>query len=142
MHIIDNVLSMPLSAIETVTAANLSYYIALGNKGGVLTTESRPFIDNFTLTPDLTWIVANSPQALAHLNVTGDNQTMLQEYVKYQSISKVVYSTDFENGTELMTAAGLPLLITVQNGDIWVNTARVTSRDLFGANGVMHVVDE
>jgi uncharacterized surface protein with fasciclin (FAS1) repeats len=142
VHIVDTVLYMPFNAIQTITAANLSYFIALGNKGGFLDTENRPFVENFTLTPDLTWIGANSPQALAHLNITGVNQTVLEEYMKYQCISEVVYSTGFKNGTELMTAAGLPLLITVEGGDIWVNTAKVTSRDLFGANGVFHAVDE
>lgn len=142
MHIVDTVLYMPFDAIQTITALNLSYFIAIGNEGGFLSVENRPFIDSFTSTPDLTWFVANSPQALAHLNVTGDNQTVLEGLVKYQSISEVIYSTGFEDGMALMTDAGLPLLITVRNGDIWVNTAKITGRDDFGFNGVFHVIDE
>ena len=133
---------MPFDSIQTIEALNLSYFIALGNEGGFLSAENRPFIDTFEHTPNLTWIVSNSPQALAHLNVTGDNQTTLETFIKYVSISELVYSTGFVDGTELMTAAGLPLLITVQDRDIWVNTAKITRRDNFAFNGVFHVVDE
>ena len=136
---------MPLGALETITAANLSYFVALGNAAGFLNTENRPFIDSFTLAPDQTSFGANSPKVLAdiaHFNLTNLNQTTLEEFVKYQSISEVIYSTALENGTALMTEAGVPLLVTAQDGDIWVNTAKVTWRDLLVANGVAHVIDE
>lgn len=132
---------MPFDDFETVTALNLSYLIALGNEGGLLSVEDRPFLDSVVSTPELTWFVANSPEALANLNVTV-NQTVVEEEFKYVSVNGVVYSTEFEDGMALMSDAGLPLLITVRDGDTWINTAKLIGRDNLVFNSVFHVVDE
>lgn len=55
----------------------------------------------------------------------------------------MVYSSDLSNGTELMTRAGLPVLIMVDgNGSVYVNTAKITSFDTLTSNGVFHVIDK
>merc|ERR1712007_142112 len=36
---------------------------------------------------------------------------------------------------------GIPVTITIDDGDIFVNSARVVTQDVLVANGVMHVID-
>lgn len=62
--------------------------------------------------------------------------------MEYSGIDELVYLTDFVNGTTLRSPGCLSLLITVENGDIWMSAARVTDRDLFALNGAFHIVDE
>jgi len=42
----------------------------------------------------------------------------------------------------LKTQQGTDLTITLQDGDIYVNSAKVIKPDLIVANGVVHVIDK
>jgi transforming growth factor-beta-induced protein len=47
------------------------------------------------------------------------------------------------NGTVLPTLAGVELTVTRdENGEVFVNDAKVTSTDFLVNNGVMHILDE
>jgi uncharacterized surface protein with fasciclin (FAS1) repeats len=142
VHIIDKVLELPIGPAQTIVAENLSYFIAMAEKGGYLSAEARPFVDAYFSRPDTTYFIFNSAKALAHLNDTSVNITTLLNSSGYGLAPRVIYSTAFVNGTQIMTVLGLPLLVTVQDGDTYINYAKVTSRDNFISNGVFHVIDE
>lgn len=138
-------MNIPFGSIETFSDKNLSYFIELGNEAGFLSIEDRPEIDHLLYTPDLTFLAPNSAQALVDFkdaNVTGLNSTMLGLWFDYHFIDQLIYSTGFVNGTQLTTVAGLPLLVTLNNGDIYINDAKITGRDNLVVNGVFHVIDE
>jgi uncharacterized surface protein with fasciclin (FAS1) repeats len=142
VHTIDKVLELPIGPIQTFTAENLSYFLALGNEGGFLSEESFPFVDAFFSNADVTYFIANSAKALADLNITGLNQTTLLQSINYVVAPRVIYSPELVKGAQVTSVSGLPLFITVHDGDIYINSAKVTSRDNFVSNGVFHVVDE
>jgi uncharacterized surface protein with fasciclin (FAS1) repeats len=142
VHTIDKVLEVPIGPIQTFTAENLSYFLALGNEGGFLSTESFSYVQTFFSNPDVTYFIANSAKALADLNITGLNQTTLLQNINYVVAPRIIYSTGLIDGTQVTSVLGLPILITVHDGDIYVDTAKITSRDNFVSNGVFHVVDE
>lgn len=71
------------------------------------------------------------------------NRSEINEWARYLAVDGLVYSSDFVNGTRLKTWTGDPMLITVlEDGEIYVNNARITGRDNFVKNGVFHVIDE
>jgi uncharacterized surface protein with fasciclin (FAS1) repeats len=142
VHTIDTVLQIPLGSIETISAENLSYFIEIGNMADFLSVEFRPYVNKFVDAPDLTCFLPNSAKALADANLTGLSQTALLQRFEYYCLDQLVYSTNFVNGTQLMTSAGLPVLVTLQDNDIYINCAKITSRDNLMANGVIHVIDE
>jgi uncharacterized surface protein with fasciclin (FAS1) repeats len=55
---------------------------------------------------------------------------------------KIAYSTDLKNGTLLTAVDGRNLTVRVENGSIFVDSARVTRPNLLVANGVLHVIDK
>jgi uncharacterized surface protein with fasciclin (FAS1) repeats len=142
IHTIDKVLELPIGLAGTVVTENLSYLIALAEEGGYLSGEAQAFDTTYEYRPNVTYFVFNSAKALAAANNTGVNKTTLLHAPGYGFAPRVIYSTVLVNGTQIMTALGLPVLVTVQDGDTYLNTAKVNSKDNFISNGVFHVVDE
>lgn len=68
---------------------------------------------------------------------TADLTSILQYHVINGSIA---YSPTLRN-TTVTTLGGQNLTITVANGTVFVNSARVVNPDVLIANGVMHVID-
>ncbi len=134
VHTIDKVLELPIGPVETFVAENLSYFIAIAEKGGYLSEEARPFVDAYFSRPDVTYFIFNSAKALAHLNVTSVNITTLLNSSGYSLAPRVIYSTAFVNGSQIMTVLGLLLLVTVQDGDTYINYAKIISGDNFICN--------
>ena len=99
-------------------------------------------IDNVSNTPDLTCFVPNSARALAKINGSNPDPTRLDQLAQYHCTVGLVYSTGLVNDTQLLTRTGLPVLVTLQDNDIYINTTKITSRDNLVANGVFHVIDE
>jgi len=67
----------------------------------------------------------------------------LQALFQYHIVPNFLgYSPVLTNGTSLKTAQGDNLTITIQNGDMFVNAAKVITMDLIVANGVVHVIDK
>jgi uncharacterized surface protein with fasciclin (FAS1) repeats len=107
-----------------------------------LGSRYRPYIDAALARTDLTFFLPNSAEALASVNTTGLNATTWLELAAYGMFPQAIYSTDFVNGTALTGFTGYPVYVTVHEGDIYINTAKITSRDNFISNGVFHVVDK
>jgi len=74
-------------------------------------------------------LATSSPQELARI---------LQYHVVNGTVG---YSSMLTNGSTLTTLDGIPVTITIQDGEIFVNSARVVTQDVLVANGVMHVID-
>lgn len=53
-----------------------------------------------------------------------------------------VMSSDLKDGQRISTLDGNDVMVTIENGEVMINGARVIAPDLSGSNGVIHVVDE
>ena len=53
----------------------------------------------------------------------------------------VAYSSTLMNGTSVPSLLGPNLMITITDGDVFVNSAKVLIPDILVANGVVHVID-
>lgn len=137
IHIIDRLLVLPVTATETLSAANLTSL-----RGALNTTELTDTVNN---TPNIT-IFAPTNEAIQNIgsalsNLTADQITDILTYHVVTS-GPIGYSSSLSNGTTLTTANGEDLTITIGDGGIFVNNARVVVSDVLIANGVVHVIDE
>ncbi|KAF2263794.1 Fasciclin-domain-containing protein [Lojkania enalia] len=136
IHVIDSVLTLPLSVLDTLNIADLT---AL--RGAVNTTDSISAVND---TPDLT-IFAPTNEAFQSIGSALQNLTDedLANILSYHVVNSTVgYSTDLENGTSLQTIQGSNVTITIDtNGTVFVNAARVVTPNILVANGVVHIID-
>lgn len=134
IHIIDHVLTIPQSDSATAVAANLT------SLAGALTQAS--LVNTVNSLKDVT-IFAPSNAAFAAIGSALGNLTTAQltSILTYHVVSGTVgYSTGLTN-TTLTTVNGETLKITIENGAVYVNSARVVTPDVLVANGVVHVID-
>ena len=75
------------------------------------------------------------------LNALMANKTQLTALLTYHVVPGEVMSTDLKNGMTIKTVPGENLIISLANGGIMVNDAKVVEADIICTNGVIHVID-
>jgi len=134
VHIVDDVLIVPQNISETAIQANLTAI------AGALTQAK--LVDTVDGLTDVT-VFAPSNAAFEAIgsalpNLTTDQLTSILTYHVVQGV--VGYSSLLGN-MSLPTVQGTNVTITVIDGDVFVNSARVVVADVLVANGVVHVID-
>ncbi|KAL8730079.1 MAG: hypothetical protein Q9166_004278 [cf. Caloplaca sp. 2 TL-2023] len=135
VHIIDNVLTIPQNVSSTAIAAGLS-----GVAGALTQAELVDTVDSLT---DVT-IFAPNNSAFQAIGSALPNLTMSQlaSILQYHVINgTVAYNSTLENGSTVPALAGGDLSISIVDGDVFVNSAKVLIPDVLVANGVVHVID-
>ncbi|KKY21267.1 putative beta-ig-h3 fasciclin [Diplodia seriata] len=148
IHIVDNLLTLPANVSSTALAANLTALV------GALTNAS--LVDAVDTTPDVT-IFAPSNDAFAAVgsvlaNASAAELAAVLGYHVVNGTAGALYSADLvaanRNGSnqtstvQLTALGGGELTIRVlDDGDVFVNGAKVIVPDLLVANGVLHVID-
>ncbi|CAA9966302.1 hypothetical protein CFE70_010172 [Pyrenophora teres f. teres 0-1] len=136
IHIIDSVLSLPPPASDALTASGLTSL-----RGALVAAK---LVETVNTTPDVT-IFAPNNDAFKNIgsalpNLTAEQVTSILTY--HVVAGTVGYSAGLTNGTKLKTVNGAELTITIDDGKVFVNGARVVTTDVLIANGVVHVIDE
>lgn len=93
-------------------------------------------------TKDLTVFVPSNDAfaAIASIAANASVET-IATVLKYHVIAgSVLYSTDLKN-TTVKTLGGGSITVTVANGSVFVNQAKVIIPNVLVANGVVHVID-
>ncbi|KAI4275036.1 MAG: hypothetical protein L6R38_005975 [Xanthoria sp. 2 TBL-2021] len=135
VHIIDNVLTVPRNISSTATAAGLSAVV------GALSRAE--LVDTVQSLGDVT-IFAPNNSAFNAIGSALPNLTMTQlaSILSYHVVNgTVAYSSMLENDMIVPALAGGDLKITISEGDVFVNSAKVLIPDVLVANGVIHVID-
>ncbi|KAK5207137.1 hypothetical protein LTR20_006215 [Exophiala xenobiotica] len=135
VHVVDHFLVMPENLTNTAVQLNLRSAV------GALTTAN--LADTLDTMMDTTFFVPDNAafQAIGSALATSTPQD-LARILQYHVVNGTVgYSSMLTNGTTLTTMDGIPVTITIDDGDIFVNSARVVTQDVLVANGVMHVID-
>lgn len=139
VHIIDRVLTLPEDAGSTLLAAGLT------SLRGALVNAS--LVEAVNTTPNLT-IFAPNNEAFQNIgsalpNLTAEQLTdILTYHVVPSTGGPIGYSSNLENGTTLTSLQGESITITIGEGGVFANGARVVIADVLIANGVVHVIDE
>ncbi|KAF7187160.1 Fasciclin-like arabinogalactan protein [Pseudocercospora fuligena] len=135
VHIVDNILYIPPNASTVALAADLT---ALA--GALEATNLTDTIDSAT---DIT-IFAPANEAFEAIGSALSTLTAEQAaaILQYHVVNgTVAYSSLLSNGTSVNSSSGQPLNITIDDGEVFVNQARVIAADVLLANGVLHVID-
>ncbi len=69
------------------------------------------------------------------------NVTKLSNLLANHILAEKRLVKDFRNGQKLKTISGNELIVTVANGSISINGAKILSKDRQGSNGVVHCID-
>jgi uncharacterized surface protein with fasciclin (FAS1) repeats len=136
IHIIDHVLTVPLPASDTLSAAGLTSLRGALNATNLVSTVNT--------TPNIT-VFAPTNAALQAIGGGLANLTseQIKDVLTYHVVAggAVGYSSTLKNGTVLKAVNGKDLTVTINDGKVFVNSARVLTTDVLIANGVVHVID-
>jgi uncharacterized surface protein with fasciclin (FAS1) repeats len=65
----------------------------------------------------------------------------LTKILTYHVVAGAVKAADLKDGQKIKTLQGKDLMVSVKDGKVKINGANVTTADLTGSNGVIHVID-
>lgn len=128
-----------------LTSARLEYFISILNVGNFLSPDNIKLTMGVMLMPDVTFFVPNSAGALDKFKKLAlkSSHAELQAVWQYHYVPAYLgYSNRLQNGTILTTAQGSKVTITQQDGNTYVNGAKIVETDILCANGVIHVLEE
>ncbi|KAG9234229.1 putative Periostin [Amylocarpus encephaloides] len=134
VHVIDKVLTVPESIVSTGVAGNLTSLV-----GAVTRANAVDAIDSLR---DIT-IFAPSNAAFSRIGSALQNISAadLGNVLNYHVVNGTVGYSSILTNTTLRTLQGGEVTVRIENGSVFVNSARVTTPDLLVENGVIHVID-
>ncbi|RPA89864.1 Fasciclin-domain-containing protein [Choiromyces venosus 120613-1] len=134
VHIIDSVLTLPMNVSTTAIAANLTAVAGALAQANLVTT-----VDTLT---SITVFAPSNPafQAIGNL-VGGLSNKQLASILTYHVVPDRAFTSDLTNNQKLRTIQGEELTIRLDDGDVYVNGAKVVASDVITNNGVVHVID-
>jgi len=134
IHVIDGLLTIPPNVSVIAQEAGLSAFL-----GAVNATNLTEAVNT---TPDLTIFAPNNGAfediSSALGNLTAEEAASILQY--HVINGTVAYSSTLSNGS-VPTLGGGNVTITIIDGEVFVNRARVVTADVLIANGVLHVLD-
>ncbi|KAM3416618.1 Uncharacterized protein BST61_g8209 [Cercospora zeina] len=134
VHIIDSVLTLPINVYLTAVAANLTALAGAINA----TNLTEPLIESEQITVFAPTTEAFDDISSALQDLSLEDATAILGY--HVINGTVAYSSNLTNAT-LTSSGGQDLNITIIDGAVFVNAARVIAADVLIANGVVHVID-
>ncbi|KFH46123.1 hypothetical protein ACRE_030530 [Hapsidospora chrysogenum ATCC 11550] len=134
IHIINSVLQIPQSATKTAVEGGLSALV-----GAVTEADLGSTLDGLE---DITIFAPNNDAFAAIASVVGElSAEDLAGILQYHVIQgTVAYSSGLEGG-KVETVSGEEVNISIDDGNVSVNGAKVVIPDILIANGVVHVID-
>jgi uncharacterized surface protein with fasciclin (FAS1) repeats len=69
------------------------------------------------------------------------NKTRMSDIISYHVIAGKKMLRDFINGQKLKTINGKDVAISVKDGEVHINGAKILAKDRQGSNGIVHSVD-
>lgn len=69
------------------------------------------------------------------------NKVKLSAVLNYHLLSSKKLLKDFRNGQKLVTVNGQEVLVTIKDGEVHINGAKILARDKQASNGVIHSID-
>ncbi|QEC70005.1 fasciclin domain-containing protein [Panacibacter ginsenosidivorans] len=81
------------------------------------------------------------PDTFDNMIKQSTNNSKLSDILTYHVITGKKLLKDFKDGQKLQTVNGKELAVTVKDGVVRINGAKILSRDRQGSNGVVHSID-
>jgi len=70
-----------------------------------------------------------------------ESKAKLTSILTYHVVAGAVKAADLKDGQKVKTLQGEELTVSIKDGKVMINGANVTTADLMGSNGVVHVID-
>lgn len=70
-----------------------------------------------------------------------EQKDALTKILTYHVVAGAVKAADLKDGQKVKTLQGEELTVSIKDGVVKINGAKVTAADLEGSNGVVHVID-
>ena len=136
IHVIDNLLTIPVNVSATAVAANLTSLA-----GALMSAKLVEAVDSAR---DVTVFAPNNAAFQAIGSALPNMTTQeLARVLEYHVVNGTVgYSSMLSNDTMLKTMNGENVTVTMVNGTVYVNSAKVIVPDVLVANGVVHIIDK
>lgn len=120
---------------------NLSFLEAAVIKAGLATTLDQPGTYTIFAPTDDAFKAAGFKTEEDVKNADAD---VLKNILLYHALGSKVMAADVQgtNATAVKTLANKDFYVTGKGGNVWVNNAQVTLKDIVASNGVVHVIDK
>ena len=82
-----------------------------------------------------------APDTFDELVKQSNNNTKLTDILSYHVLTGKKLLKDFRNGQKMQTVNGKDVEITVKDGEVHINGAKILAKDRQGSNGVVHSID-
>ncbi|KAK3112025.1 hypothetical protein LTR53_012123 [Teratosphaeriaceae sp. CCFEE 6253] len=134
VHVIDSLLQIPGNFSSVAQNANLTALLGAVNATNLTSTlDGLSDVTIFAPSNDAFQAIASATQ-----NLTAEQAaTILQYHVINGTIA---YSSSLTNAT-IPTLGGSNITVTIVNGTVFINSARVVNPDILIAGGVVHIID-
>ncbi len=83
----------------------------------------------------------NAPDTFENMVKQVSSNSKLADILTYHVITGRKLVKDFRDGQKLPTINGKELAVTVSDGEIRINGAKILAKDRQGSNGVVHSID-
>lgn len=93
----------------------------------------------FTVFAPLNIAFASLPNGV--LDYLLNNTSVLDEVLTYHVVAGAVTSNQLSNGEQVPTVEGGNVTVSIVNGGVYINDARVVTANLAASNGVVHIID-
>lgn len=81
------------------------------------------------------------PEGTVESLLTPEKKADLSAILTYHVVAGSVMAADLTDGQKVTTVQGEELTVSIKDGKVMINGANVTTADLSGSNGVVHVID-
>ncbi|MEO7982584.1 MAG: fasciclin domain-containing protein [Bacteroidota bacterium] len=82
-----------------------------------------------------------APDTFENMMKQSTSNTKLTDILTYHVITGKKMLKDFRNGQKLQTVNGKELAVTIADGEVRINGAKILAKDRQGSNGVVHSID-
>lgn len=83
----------------------------------------------------------STPDTFENMVKQSNSNSKLTDILSFHVITGRKLIKDFRDGQKLPTINGQELMVTVFNGEIRINGAKILAKDRQGSNGVVHTID-
>merc|ERR1711874_679508 len=118
---------------------DLSTLVSAVVAGDLVDTLSSP--GPFTVFAPTNEAFAALPAGTLDTLLKPENKDQLVDILTYHVLPAQVLSTDLKPKQVVTTVEGKELLVSIYNGDVYANKAKVVGADNLASNGVAHIID-
>lgn len=138
----DNIIVHKIDAVLTIPKPLTATGAEAGAEAAVAFVAAAGLGETLDTIPDLTIFVPTNDafDAIGSMLATASIEDVA-EILQYHAIAGAVVFSDDVTDTTVQTVQGGELTLSVVDGSIFVNTAKVVIPNILISNGVVHVID-